>query len=147
LPNLWWAFILLGVCAGFLSGTLLIPALVLLFHFEQKSAHGTALAVMLPMALVGALRYKMNAELDIRMIIVCLVAAGAVVGALMGSELAARLPSNVLRRVFAVFMLIVAVNMLLPGTFRKRPAPAHEGKDSEDAALAESSEMNNGTKQ
>lgn len=51
LPNPWWVFVLLGICAGLLSGTLglgagtiIIPTLVLLCGFEQKSAQGTALA-------------------------------------------------------------------------------------------------------
>jgi uncharacterized membrane protein YfcA len=55
-------FILLGICAGTLSGLLglgsgiiLIPTLVLLCGFAQKSAQGTTLAVMVPMILVGAL--------------------------------------------------------------------------------------------
>ena len=59
----WWRFVLLGVVAGIISGmlglgsgTLLIPALVFLFAFPQKSAQGTALVVMVPMALVGATR-------------------------------------------------------------------------------------------
>ena len=65
--NPWWVFILLGVCAGVLSGalglgsgTILVPTLVLLFGFMQKSAQGMALAVMVPMALLGAFRYWKN---------------------------------------------------------------------------------------
>ena len=45
--NPWWVFVLLGFCAGILSGalglgsgTILVPTLVLLFGFMQKSAQG-----------------------------------------------------------------------------------------------------------
>ena len=118
LYNYWWAFILLGVLAGIVSGTLglgsgviVIPALVLLFSFEQKSAQGTALAVMVPMALVGALRYWRNPDIEMNVVIILLIVLGALAGVLGGTELAARLPSGTLRKVFAVFLTIVAVRM------------------------------------
>ncbi|MHC4545613.1 MAG: TSUP family transporter, partial [Planctomycetota bacterium] len=45
LSNPWWVFVLLGICAGVLSGLLglgsgiiLIPTLVLLCECKQKSA-------------------------------------------------------------------------------------------------------------
>ena len=76
LSSCWWLFIVLGVCAGLVSGTLglgggtvFIPALVLLWGFEQKSAQGTALAIMVPMTLVGALRYWKNPEIDMSLTI------------------------------------------------------------------------------
>jgi len=59
--NQWWVFVVLGVFAGVVSGslglgsgTILIPSLVLLCGFGQKSAQGMALAVMVPMTLLGA---------------------------------------------------------------------------------------------
>jgi len=131
LVHLWWGLVVLGICAGVLSGTLglgsgilIIPALVLLFHFPQKSAQGTCLAVMVPMALVGALRYKLNPDVEVDMVSVGWLAAGAVAGALLGTELAKRLPSVVLRRSFAVFMVIVALKMLL--TTARTKASVHD---------------------
>jgi len=118
LSNCWWIFILLGICAGIISGTLglgsgtvLVPALVLLCACEQKSAQGTALAVMVPMALVGALRYWKNPQVEMNVAVVGLIICGALVGTLAGTELAARLPSHTLRKVFAIFLAIVAVRM------------------------------------
>jgi uncharacterized membrane protein YfcA len=125
--DLWWGFLLLGLAAGLLSGTLglgsgilLVPALVLLFHFPQKSAQGMALAVMVPMAFVGALRYKLHPEIPLDLRAVALVVIGAVLGALLGSHVAARLPAHVLRKLFAVFLIVVAARLLLS---RPRPAP------------------------
>ena len=119
LSNIWWGLILLGLGAGVISGalgvgsgTVLIPAMVLLFCLPQKSAQGTALAVMVPVALLGAFRYWQNPEIDVSLIVVGLLAAGALVGALIGTELAARLPAHVLRKIFAVFILVIAVRML-----------------------------------
>ena len=118
LSNYWWVFILLGIFAGIVSGTLglgsgtvIVPVLVLLCCFEQKSAQGTALAVMVPMALVGAVRYWRNPEIEMNTAIIVLIVLGALAGVLAGTELTFRLPSNVLRKVFAIFLVIVAVIM------------------------------------
>lgn len=133
LPDLWWGLVALGLCAGVLSGTLglgsgtlLIPALVLLFHCPQKSAQGTALAVMVPMALVGAIRYKLNPAIEVNTAAVCLLAIGAVTGAMVGVELASRVPVHVLRRIFAVFLIVVAVRMLV--TSVRKPSAADGGR-------------------
>jgi len=129
LSNYWWVFILLGVCAGLVSGTLglgsgtvLIPSLVLLCGFGQKSAQGTALAVMVPMALLGALRYWKNPEIDMNIVIIAFIVVGALAGTLAGTELAARLPSHTLRKIFAIFLAIVAVRMFTLSPESKQPA-------------------------
>ncbi len=120
LSNPWWIFILLGICAGVLSGLLglgsgiiLIPTLVLLCECKQKSAQGMALAVMVPMALVGALRYWKNPQIEMDWAIIGLIILGALAGALAGTELVDRLPVHIIRKVFAVFLLIVAVKMFV----------------------------------
>ena len=113
LSNPWWIFVVLGVAAGIISGslglgagTIVVPVLVLVCHYTQKPAQGMALAVMVPMALVGVLRYW---RLD--WLVIALIVSGALVGALVGSELAAWLPAHILRKAFAIFLVIVAVKM------------------------------------
>ena len=113
----WWFFVVMGVAAGLISGslglgggTIVVPALVLICHFSQKSAQGMALAIMVPMALVGALRYwRLGIEMD--WLVIVLMVCGALVGALGGTELAARLPAHVLRKGFAIFLVVVAFKM------------------------------------
>ena len=118
LSNPWWVFVVLGICAGVISGTLglgsgtvIVPVLVLLCDFEQKSAQGTALAAMVPMALVGALLYWKNPDIGMNTLVIGLIIFGALAGTLAGAELASRLPSHALRKVFAIFLVIVAVKM------------------------------------
>ncbi|MFQ6036617.1 MAG: sulfite exporter TauE/SafE family protein [Sedimentisphaerales bacterium] len=120
LSNPWWIFVVLGICAGILSGALglgagiiIVPTLVLLCSFGQKSAQGMALAVMVPMALVGALRYWKNPEIPMNVGVIVLIIIGAVAGTIAGTELAARLPAHVLRKAFAIFLVIVAVRMFI----------------------------------
>lgn len=129
LVSQWWGFVVLGLCAGILSGMLglgsgviVVPALVFLCGFGQKTAQGTALAVMVPMALVGAFRYWRNPEIDLRGVVIAMIALGAVVGTLFGTELVGRLPAATLRRLFAVFLIVVAVRMLITSP-RSETAP------------------------
>lgn len=124
----WWIFIILGVCAGIVSGTLglgsgtvVVPALVLLFAFDQKAAQGTALAVMVPMALLGAVRYWRNPEIEVNGLVVLLIVLGALAGVLAGTELAGRLPSHILRKAFAIFLAIVAVKMFTASPKPQQP--------------------------
>ena len=113
----WWFFVVLGVAAGVISGslglgagTIVVPALVLICHFGQKSAQGMALAMMVPMAIVGVLRYwRLGIEMD--WLVIVLMICGTLVGALSGTELAARLPAPVLRKGFAIFLVVVAFKM------------------------------------
>lgn len=127
LSNPWWVFISLGVCAGILSGalglgsgTILVPTLVLLCGFMQKSAQGMALAVMVPMALLGAFRYWKNPQIDMNAVVIGLIICGALVGVLAGTELASRLPDHILRKVFAIFLIIIATKMLFSSSKTKK---------------------------
>jgi len=121
LINPWWAFILLGILAGIASGLLgigggviIVPVLVLAFAgFDQKMAQGISLSVLIPVAIVGALRYMHNPNISVNYTVAVLIAIGAVVGSLIGTELVARLPVSVIRKSFAVLMLIVAVKMFI----------------------------------
>ncbi len=120
LSNPWWVFILLGIGAGILSGTLgigsgiiLVPVLVLACGFVQKSAQGMSLAIMVPMALVGALRYWKNPDIEMNTLVIGLVICGALVGVLVGTELAFRVPGHILGKVFAAVLVIVAIKLFM----------------------------------
>jgi len=144
LSNPWWVFILLGIGAGIVSGTLglgsgtvIIPTLVLLFSFEQKSAQGTALAVMVPMALVGALLYWKNPNIEMNKIVIGLIIFGALAGTLAGAELASRLPSHILRKVFAIFLVIVAVKMFTASPIEEKVVPDDSLTNQQNVNLGE----------
>jgi uncharacterized membrane protein YfcA len=128
----WWFFVVLGLCAGVISGTLgvgsgiiLVPTLVLLCSFEQKAAQGTALAVMVPMALVGAIRYWRNPQVELNGVVILLLILGAVAGALAGTELAGRLPAGTLRKLFALLLIVAAIRMFIASP---QPKKTHNEK-------------------
>ena len=129
LASSWWLLVLVGLAAGALSGSLgvgsgiiVVPALVLLLACPQKSAQGMALALMVPMAAMGVFQYLRTPGVTLQWVPVALLIAGAVVGVLVGTRLMARIPDAWLQRVFAVFLLVVAMRMLWPGA-TKRPDP------------------------
>jgi len=141
LCNPWWVFVVLGIGAGIISGalglgsgTIVIPALVLLFDFGQKNAQGTALAVMVPMALVGALRYWQNPEIELNVVIIGLIICGALAGVLVGTELASRLPGHILRKVFAAVLVIAALRMFMTS--------AKQGRAGLDNSMIEQKTVN-----
>lgn len=106
--------ILAGVVSGALgvgSGIILIPALVLILGTTQKVAQGTALAVMVAMAAMGAVRYYLNQEIHLSLTTIAILSVGAVIGAYFGSQLAFMLPGPLLRKIFALFIVLVGVRM------------------------------------
>lgn len=108
----------IGWIAGTLSGLLgigggviLVPALTLILKLEVHEAIGISLATIAPTALSGAIKHYQSGNVDLKFAL--LVIVGAVVGGYGGAMLAQRLSGLVLRKAFAVLMLVVAGKMLL----------------------------------
>lgn len=100
---------ILSAMFGIGGGILLVPILVALFGYDQLLAAGTSLAVMVPIALVGALRQTSSGATDWRL--GALLGVGAAVGGFAGSRIAAVLPIELLTWLFAAFVLIVAARL------------------------------------
>jgi uncharacterized membrane protein YfcA len=104
---------LLSALFGIGGGILLVPILVTAFGYSQHLASGTSLAVMVPIALLGAIRltrpgYTQWGE-------GARLGAGAMVGAVLGASVALAISGSVLQIAFGVMMLAVAVQMGLRG--------------------------------
>ena len=111
-------FIAIGLAAGILSGflgigggILVIPALVYLGEFGQKSAQGTSLLMMLPpIGLFAAWEYYKRGQAEVA------VAAWLCAGFLLGGYLGARWSLGIseiwVRRGFAVFLVVVGLQLL-----------------------------------
>jgi len=110
--------IAIGLAAGLLSGlfgvgggTVIVPLLLLFLRFEQRLAAGTSLAAIVPTATVGVVSYAVHGS--VAWIPALILAAGAVVGAQIGTWLLARLPQNALRWGFIGFLLVVIVMLFV----------------------------------
>ena len=119
-PQVAWYFILLlGLGAGVISGMfgvgggiVIVPALVTFLHFDQKLAVGTSLgALLLPVGAGAVYSYYQAGMLDLQAAI--FVALGLVGGAFIGAKIALGLPEKTVKRLYGLFLFVVALRFLL----------------------------------
>ena len=108
----------IGVASGFLSalfgvggGILVGPALVLLLRFDSKSATATSLAAIGITALAGTFSFTLFDH--VHWDSAALVGLPALAGSIVGVRLQTRVSSTVLTRLFALFVVVVAVVLFL----------------------------------
>ncbi len=122
--------LLIGVATGLASGLLgvgggfvMVPALVYMLGTPQREANGTSLAVIVPVAIVGASilgkGHQVNVEVGIPL------AIGAVGGAVIGARLTRRLSDVVLRRAFGVMATTFGILMIADAVLRAVAGNAH----------------------
>lgn len=109
-----------GLATGLLSsvlgvggGLILVPALVIGFSFSQHAAEGTSLAVIVPTALLGAVRHTRRGYTHWRTGLT--VGLGGVAGGIGGAMLALALDGLLLQRLFAAFLIVMAVRLAVSG--------------------------------
>lgn len=112
-------YLLLGLLAGSLSGllgigggTIIIPVLVYMFGFSQHQAQGTTLALMVPpIGLLAALKYYQSGNVNIP--IAVYICIGFFLGGFIGAVFAQPVPDLFLKKIFGVFLLLIALKMIL----------------------------------
>ncbi len=122
------AVLAVGFVAGILSGMfgiggglVIVPALVILFGLEQRTATGTSLfALIWPVGLLGVLNYWKAGNMDPWRGF--WIALGLLPGAYFGSKITLALPDTTNKRIYAVFLLVVGTYFLL--TTKSAPTPA-----------------------
>ncbi len=98
---------ILGVGGGFL----IVPALVMLIGLPMAQAVGTSLLVIAMNSAAGFLGHLGDGALDWSLVVVFVIAGLA--GTFAGSRLTRRLPATRLRRLFAVFVIVLGVLLLI----------------------------------
>jgi len=93
------------------GGFLIVPALSLWAGLPLKAAIGTSLVVIVMNCIAGFLGYATHVRIN--PLLVCAVAASAVIGSLVGARLAQKVPPGPLRRGFAVFVSLMGGLILL----------------------------------
>ncbi len=110
--------LLIGLASGLLSsmvgiggGTIIVPALVFLLAMSQKTAQGTSLAMLLPpIGVFAVINYYKAGYVDFK--IAGILCISFILGSYFGSKLALNLDESVLKRIFGVFLMIMAVKYL-----------------------------------
>jgi uncharacterized membrane protein YfcA len=112
------SLIAIGVLAGILSGfmgvgggVVMIPLMMLLLGYDQHQAQGMSLAVLaVPVTFVAAYTYHKSGY-PINWKFAVIVAVFFVVGGFLGSKLAVKIDQVILKKVFAIILLIVAIRL------------------------------------
>lgn len=102
----------MGLLSAFLGvggGIILIPVLIAFFGFSQTLAAGTSLIVMVPIALLGAIRLSRDGYTDWQRGLGFGVTAA--IGAVIGANLALTVPTSLVQRAFAVVLVIAAAQL------------------------------------
>ena len=114
----------IGGAAGLLSGLfgvgggiVLVPGLVLIGGMEQRRAHATSLAAIVPIALAAVIGYALDDSVD--WAAAGLLTAGAIAGTMAGTRVLRRVPQRALRVIFALFMLGSAALLPIEATSTK----------------------------
>lgn len=112
------ALLIIGFFSGMLSGLvgvgggiIIVPCLVFFLALTQKQAQGTSLAVLtLPVVFLGMWQYYKNGHIDFK--IVVMLAIGFVIGGYFGGKIANKISDDLLKKIFGVVLLLIAIRML-----------------------------------
>lgn len=125
---------LIGFTGGVLGiggGLLAIPLLGLLLNMDQQAAQGTALIMVLPAVLMTVRKYNQKAKINFRA--AGAGAAGSILFTWVGAQIALGIDPVLLRRVYAIFVLGIAVFYLYQSRRSSQPdKPAKPRRTVED---------------
>lgn len=110
--------LLIGLIIGLVNGlfgsgggTIAVPALVLMLGLDQHKAHATAISIIFPLSLISSFLYFRHGVLNLK--IAAIVTLGGIIGSYIGARNLTKVPSNILRKVFGIFMIIAAIRMVM----------------------------------
>lgn len=112
--------IIIGLAAGILSGLIgvgggiiMVPLFVLFLGLSQHNAQGMSLAVMLPpVTFLAVYNYHKSGGGSIDWKVTLIVSVLFIIGGFLGSKIALQIDQRMLKKVFGVMMLIVAVKLI-----------------------------------
>lgn len=110
-----------GILAGFFGvggGVVIVPMLIYMLGYSQKMASGTSLVALLaPVGILGVLAYYQSGQINITNVKAGLIiSAGMFAGTYFGSKIALSLSSDVLRKGFAIFLVLIAIRLWVQAT-------------------------------
>lgn len=129
-----------GLAAGFIGGllgvgggVLMVPAFLYLLHDripDMKIAVGTSMAVIIATSIAATIKHHTGGRVNWQ--VVPWVAAAAIIGAYLGAWVTGGTKPLMLRRLFAILLMVVALKMFFSNPDSK-PAAA-EGTTTVDGA-------------
>ena len=106
----------MGVVGGFIAalagvggGIVFVPALALVLGLTQVVAEATSLLAIVPVAILGTWQQRRTGDVHLRDAVI--IGLGSIATAVLAAFVADQLPQEVLRILFAVFMVLIAVRI------------------------------------
>ena len=106
----------MGVVGGFIAalagvggGIVFVPALALVLGLTQVVAEATSLLAIVPVAILGTWQQRRTGDVHLRDAVI--IGLGSIVTAVLAAFVADRLPQEVLRGLFAAFMVLIAIRI------------------------------------
>lgn len=127
----------IGICAGLLSGLvgvgggiIIVPALVFFLGFSQKMAQGTSLGILLlPVGILGVMQFYKQGYIDFK--VVGIISLAFLFGSYFGSRIALSLPQEIVKKIFACLMILIAVKLLFFDKPKNMETNAGKGNSSD----------------
>lgn len=125
-----FGILIVGILAGIMSGLfgigggiIMVPSLIAFFGMDMLNANATSLAAMLlPVGVLGVVAYYKAGYINIKESL--WIAVGLLSGSYFGAELAISVDVKLLSKLYAGFLLYVAVGYLdIPRLFRPKNHP------------------------
>jgi len=112
------SILLIGLAAGFLSGSMgiggaiiVVPSLVFIMGLTMQQAQGTSLALMtIPVMFVATFNYYRSGNVNLKY--AAIMACTFVIGGYFGSKLSIHMPEAIMRKIFGVLIILIALKMI-----------------------------------
>ncbi len=112
---------IIAVLAGFISGiisgmgigggAILIPVLVFVLNVNQHTAQSINLLYFIPTAIIALIVHIKNKSIDFR--IAASIILFGVLGAIIGSHFAVSVSSDVLKKLFGIFLFFMGMHEII----------------------------------
>ncbi|PAB58986.1 sulfite exporter TauE/SafE family protein [Anaeromicrobium sediminis] len=106
-------YIVVGLFSGIMGGmgigggTILIPALIIFTTLNQQQSQGLNLLCFIPAAIVAFITHLKGGNIETKFCIPLIIAG--LLGAFLGANMAIRISSDLLRRLFGIFLFLMAL--------------------------------------
>ena len=109
--------VILGLIAGIVcglfgtgGGMILVPAFIYLLEMDAQKSRGTSIFCILPMVITSSFFYYKGNYIDWKVAVFC--AIGGTIGGYIGAKLLKKLPENILKIAFTVFLIYASFRMI-----------------------------------
>lgn len=116
----WLLALVIGLASGVASGlfgigggVIIVPAVIFGMNLTAQQAIATSLmALLMPVGLLGVMKFYQAGHINsITMKYAALIALGLFIGAYFGASFAVQFKSATLNKMFAVFLVLVAIRI------------------------------------